>query len=111
MVNELIWPALAEPNRRRMLDVLRVQPCAVGELARRVGLAQPQTSKHLGVLRAAGLVTVHADAQRRVYQAEPSALAEIDTWLAPYRQMWNTSLDALETHLDKNPLAAEEDQK
>jgi DNA-binding transcriptional ArsR family regulator len=110
-VNELIWPALAEPNRRRILDVLRVQPCAVGELARYVGLGQPQTSKHLGVLRAAGLVTVHPDAQRRVYQSRPSALAEIDSWLAPYRKLWTTSLDALEMHLDQNPLLPGEEPK
>ena len=99
-VSNAIWLALAEPHRRRMLDVLRRQPCAVGELSIRLGLAQPQTSKHLRVLRSAGLVSVHADAQRRIYRAEPAALAELDAWLAPYRRMWTTSLDALGDHLD-----------
>lgn len=99
MSNDL-WLALAEPNRRRMLDVLRRQPCAVGELAHRVGLGQPQTSKHLRVLRSAGLVEVRADAQRRIYHSQPRALAELDAWLAPYRHMWMASLDALELHLE-----------
>jgi DNA-binding transcriptional ArsR family regulator len=99
-MTEQTWHAIAERNRRRMLDALRQQPCAVGELAEQVGLGQPQTSKHLRILRSAGLVSVHSDGQRRIYRARPMALAELDEWLEPYRQMWTTSLDALEEHLD-----------
>lgn len=102
-VDDRIWTALAEPHRRSMLDVLRVRPCAVGELSQRVGLAQPQTSKHLRVLRSAGLVSAHAEAQRRIYRAEPAALAELDAWLAPYRAMWTASLDRLGAFLDTSP--------
>jgi DNA-binding transcriptional ArsR family regulator len=99
MVADTIWHALAESNRRRILDVLRQQPCAVGELADRIGLGQPQTSKHLRVLRSAGLVSVHSDAQRRIYRPRPMALAEVDAWLEPYRRLWAGSLDALEEYV------------
>ncbi|WP_068273316.1 ArsR/SmtB family transcription factor [Aldersonia kunmingensis] len=110
-MSDSIWAALAEPRRRDILDVLRRAPCAVGELSERVGLAQPQTSKHLRVLRSAGLVTAHADAQRRIYRAEPNALAELDAWLAPYRAMWNTGLDRLGDFLDSNPDSPTEEQQ
>ena len=102
-MSDKIWLALAEPNRRTILDTLRRQPCAVGELSTRIGLGQPQTSKHLRVLRSAGLVSAHADAQRRIYRAEPAALAALDAWLAPYRRLWTASLDRLGEHLDANP--------
>ncbi len=72
----------------------------VGELVRRLGLSQPLMSKHLRVLKDAGLVEVRADAQRRLYRIRPEPLAEIDHWLAPYRELWSTSLDRLERHLD-----------
>jgi DNA-binding transcriptional ArsR family regulator len=77
------------------------RPRAVNELVERLGLTQPGTSKHLRVLREAGLVRVRTDAQRRVYALEPRPLAELDVWLAPYRRLWNESLDALERHLDE----------
>ena len=79
---------LAEPQRRRILDLLRGGECLVGELAGQLGLAQPNVSKHLKVLRAAGLVEVRPDAQRRWYALRPEPLAELDAWLAPYRRLW-----------------------
>ena len=97
------FSALAEPTRRRILDLLREQPRLVGDLTKELGLSQPGTSKHLRVLREAGLVTVRRDAQRRWYELRPEPLAEIDEWLTPYRWMWDERLDALERHLDTMP--------
>ena len=94
------FAVLAEPARRQILDALRDGPRSVGELTEHVGLSQPGTSKHLRVLREAGLVTVRQDAQRRWYMLRLAPLAEMDAWLAPYRRMWEESLDALEDHLD-----------
>jgi DNA-binding transcriptional ArsR family regulator len=94
------FAVLAEPTRRRILDLLRDEPRSVGELVSELGLTQPGTSKHLKVLRDAGLVTVRRDAQRRWYELRPEPLAEVDAWLAPYRQLWSDRLDALERHLD-----------
>jgi len=101
------WSALADPNRRALLELLRERPRPVGELVDRLGLTQPGTSKHLRVLREAGLVQVRVEAQRRVYAVDPGPLAELDVWLAPYRRLWNDSLDALGRHLDRTP--SEED--
>jgi DNA-binding transcriptional ArsR family regulator len=95
------WAALAEPHRREMLMLLLEGPRPVGELVERLGLSQPGTSKHLRVLREAGLVRVSKEAQRRVYALEPAPLAELDAWLAPYRRTWKQSFDALERHLDR----------
>ena len=97
----MAWTVLAEPHRRDMLELLLERPHAVGELVERLGLSQPSTSKHLRVLREAGLVQVRAEAQRRVYAIDPAPLAELDAWLAPYRKLWDESLDALERHLDE----------
>jgi DNA-binding transcriptional ArsR family regulator len=83
-----------------MVDLLRERPRPVGELVSITGLSQPGTSKHLRVLREAGLVVAHTDAQRRVYALNSRPLAELDAWLEPYRQLWEGSLDALERHLD-----------
>lgn len=96
----MTFEVLAEPARRRILDLLRERPRLVGELSEALGLSQPGTSKHLRVLRDAGLVRVHAEAQRRRYELDPAPLAEIDAWLAPYRRMWADRFDALERHLD-----------
>jgi DNA-binding transcriptional ArsR family regulator len=96
------WSALADPNRRAALELLLERPRPVGELVERLGLTQPGTSKHLRVLRDAGLVRVHQRAQQRVYAVEPGPLAELDAWLAPYRRLWSESLDALERHLDRS---------
>lgn len=95
-----IWSALGDPHRRAVLDVLRVRECSVTELVDAVGLTQPSTSKHLRVLRDAGLVRVRKDAQRRVYAIDTGPMAELDEWLAPYRALWNDRLDALGRHLD-----------
>jgi len=100
-VTDLIWSALADPHRRAMLDALRNAPCPVGELAGALGLSQPMTSKHLRVLRNADLVLVRKQAQQRIYAVNPQRMAEIETWLAPYRKLWNERLDALADHLDQ----------
>jgi len=92
---------LAEPRRRAILELLRDGERPVGELVDRVGLSQPAVSKHLRVLKEAGLVEVRADAQRRLYRIRPEPLAELDEWLASYRELWTTHLDRLEDHLDR----------
>ncbi|MQA86936.1 MAG: metalloregulator ArsR/SmtB family transcription factor [Streptosporangiales bacterium] len=97
------FDVLAEPTRRRILDLLLERPRLVGELTEQLGLSQPGTSKHLRVLRDAGLVRVRVDAQRRWYELRPEPLVELDTWLAPYRRLWADRLDALEQHLDTMP--------
>lgn len=97
---ETLWAVLAEPNRRAVLDLLRAGPRTVGEIAQELGLAQPAASKHLKVLREAGLVRVSADAQRRIYELDPVPLALLDEWLHPYRKLWNDRLDDLGRHLD-----------
>jgi DNA-binding transcriptional ArsR family regulator len=91
---------VAEPTRRRILDLVRDRERSVGELVERLALSQPGVSKHLRVLREAGLVRVRQDAQRRWYQLDAEPLAEIDAWLEPYREFWAGRLDALEQHLD-----------
>src|ERR687886_2431968 len=94
---------LAEPTRRRILDLLREGERPVGELVRELGASQPAVSKHLRVLRDAGVVSARVDAQRRLYRVEPGPLRELDVWLAPYRVLWGERLDALEHHLDAMP--------
>ena len=94
------FDVLAEPTRRRILDLLREQERPVNELVGRLELSQPGVSKHLRVLREAGLVEVRQDAQRRLYRVRAEPLAEIEAWLAPYRRLWAGTLDALEHHLD-----------
>jgi DNA-binding transcriptional ArsR family regulator len=95
------FEVLAEPRRREILDLLRERERTVGELVERIPISQPGVSKHLRVLRDAGLVVARADAQRRVYGIRPEPLSEIDAWLAPYRRLWADRLDALERHLDE----------
>ena len=97
------FAVLADPSRREILDLLRNGERPVNDLVDRLTLTQPTVSKHLKVLREAGLVDVRQDAQRRWYRIRPAPLAEIDAWLAPYRRMWEHSLDALERHLDTMP--------
>ena len=97
------FAAVAEPSRRLILDLLRERERPVGELVDRVRMSQPGVSKHLRVLREAGLVKVRADGRRRLYGLQPQPLAEVDEWLAPYRQHWGERLDALERHLEENP--------
>lgn len=93
--------AIAEPTRRRIVDVLRLRECSVSDLVAMVGLSQPAVSKHLRVLREAGVVSVRVRAQQRIYRLEPGPFRELDAWLAPYRALWTHHLAALERHLDE----------
>jgi DNA-binding transcriptional ArsR family regulator len=93
--------ALAEPRRLQILDLLRDGERPVGDLVVRLGISQPAVSKHLRVLKNAGLVEARTDAQRRLYRIRPEPLAELDEWLATYRELWTTHLDRLEDHLDQ----------
>ena len=97
------YAALAEPSRRRILDLLRERERSVNELVDRVGLSQPGVSKHLKVLREAGLVSVRPDGKQRFYGLRGEPLAEVADWLEPYREHWDARLDALERHLEENP--------
>jgi DNA-binding transcriptional ArsR family regulator len=96
-----VFQALGEPRRLEILDLLRDGERPVGELVDQLGVSQPGVSKHLRILKDAGLVDVRADAQRRLYRIRPEPLAELDEWLASYRRMWSTHLDRLEDHLDR----------
>jgi len=91
---------LAEPTRRRILDQLLDRPRTVGDLVAELNVSQPSVSKHLRVLRDAGVVEARRDAQRRIYELRPQALAEVLAWVEPYRRLWSDRLDALERHLD-----------
>ena len=97
------YGALAEPHRRQILDLLRERERPAGELVEHLSLSQPGVSKHLKVLREAGLVAVRADGKRRLYTLRAEPLAEVDAWLAGYRAFWSDRLDDLERHLEKNP--------
>jgi DNA-binding transcriptional ArsR family regulator len=99
-MSAVAFEVLAEPARRRILDDVRDKERSVGELVKRLKLSQPGVSKHLRVLRDAGLVEVRKDAQRRLYRVRPEPLAELDAWLEPYRQLWEKRFDALEQHLE-----------
>ncbi len=90
---------LAEPNRRKLLDALVDGPQSVSALVGAIGMSQPVVSKHLKILRDAGLVHVTPDGQRRLYSVNPEPLSELDDWLAKYRELWAGRLDALEAHL------------
>jgi len=94
------FEVVAEPNRRRILDLLLEGERPVGDLVRELAVSQPAVSRHLRVLRDAGLVDVRSDAQRRLYRVRSEPLRAIDDWLAPYRAQWTARLDDLERHLD-----------
>ncbi|MBS1861035.1 MAG: helix-turn-helix transcriptional regulator [Actinobacteria bacterium] len=95
-----VFEAVAEGSRRVILDLLARGPRPVGEIVTATGLSQPNASRHLRILREAGLVASRADGQRRIYELRPAGLAELIGWVAPYQALWKTSLDALERHLD-----------
>ena len=97
------FTAIAEPARRRILELLRRRERSVNELVEQLKLSQPGVSKHLRVLREAGLVSVRPDGRRRWYGLRAEPLAELDEWLAPYREYWGGRLDALEQHLALTP--------
>jgi DNA-binding transcriptional ArsR family regulator len=94
---------IAEPSRRLILDELRAGERPVGALVERLAISQPAVSKHLRVLRDAGLVTVRPQGQRRLYRVRVEPLIELDRWLEPYREMWRHSLDKLQDHLSEPP--------
>ncbi|MFF5475756.1 ArsR/SmtB family transcription factor [Streptomyces sp. NPDC012935] len=108
MADASLWTALADPHRRAIVALLLERPRPVGEIVDACGLSQPSTSKHLKVLREAGLVQVRQDAQRRVYALNPAPIAELDAWLDPYRRLWNTSLDRLGRRLEETSVGPEE---
>jgi DNA-binding transcriptional ArsR family regulator len=96
-----VFEVLAEPRRRQILDLVRGGELSVNELVARLRMNQPAVSKHLRVLREAGLVGVRVDEQRRLYRLIPAPLREVELWLAPYREAWESSLDKLGRHLDQ----------
>ena len=100
-MNANILSALAEPNRLRIIELLREQPYSVGEIAERLWIRQPQVSKHLRVLSEAGLVEVHPSAQQRIYQLQPTHFKELDNWLETFRRIWDTRLDNLDEYLQE----------
>jgi DNA-binding transcriptional ArsR family regulator len=95
--------ALGDPHRRAILDLLRAAERPVGKLVEPLGLTQPAVSKHLRVLREAGLVEVRVSGPWRFYRVAPEPLRDLDAWLAPYRELWERSIDRLERHLDEMP--------
>jgi DNA-binding transcriptional ArsR family regulator len=97
------YAALAEPHRRQILDLLRERERSVNDLVSRLKISQPGVSKHLRVLRDAGLVDVRPEGRRRWYGLRAQPLEEVDEWLEPYREYWAGRLNALERHLEENP--------
>lgn len=93
--------ALADESRRTVLEILRDHPATAGELAEALPIARPGVSRHLRVLREAGLVEVQQDAQRRIYHLRPDALAEVDDWLGNYRALWQNRMAALRTEISR----------
>jgi DNA-binding transcriptional ArsR family regulator len=102
------FEVLSEPNRRRILDLLLAQECPVGTLVEEMGVSQPSVSKHLRVLRQAGLVDCRTDAQRRVYRVRTEPLRDVDEWLAPYRERWASRLDGPEEEPERIHGSADE---
>jgi DNA-binding transcriptional ArsR family regulator len=97
----VVFDVIAERHRRQILDLLRLRERSVGELVKVLAVSQPAVSKHLRLLRDAGLVESRVEAQRRVYRVRVEPLLEVDEWLAPYRMLWSASLNRLERHLDQ----------
>src|SRR5215475_13176335 len=98
---ESVFEIIAEPNRRAILSLLVSSQQSVGEIERQLRMPQPTVSKHLRVLREAGFVEATVDAQRRLYRLRPGPFQEVDAWLAQFRRLWSTHIDALERHLDR----------
>ncbi|EGK13185.1 regulatory protein ArsR [Desmospora sp. 8437] len=96
-----MWSALAEPNRLQIVELLRSGPLSVGEITERLGLRQPQASKHLRVLSDAGIVEVHAVANRRIYKLRQQAFQEMDLWLDSFRCVWDEKFDRLDDYLQE----------
>ena len=102
---DTVLHALADESRRTVLEILRDHPASAGELAEALPIARPGVSRHLRVLREAGLVDVRQDAQRRIYTLRPEALVELDEWLGEYRRLWENRLDALHTEIARGKKA------
>jgi DNA-binding transcriptional ArsR family regulator len=102
---DAVLQALADQSRRTVLEILREHPATAGELADALPIARPGVSRHLRVLREAGLVEVRQEAQRRIYSLRPEALVEVDAWLAGYRALWEHRLDALHTEIARGKRA------
>ena len=102
--------ALAEPNRLHIVELLRDNPRSVGEIVTELGLNQPQVSKHLKVLVEAGIVEVQKDAQRRIYKLKPQPLQELNTWLEPYRRIWEERFDRLDAFLQQMQAPSEDNK-
>jgi DNA-binding transcriptional ArsR family regulator len=96
---DTVLHALGDESRRTMLEILRDHPATAGELAEALPIARPGVSRHLRVLREAGLVEVEQQAQWRIYKLRPEALTELDSWLGRYRTLWEQRLDALHTEI------------
>ena len=106
MTTTEVLEAITDPTRRRILDAVRGGECSVGELVEIVGMHQPGVSRHLKVLRDAGLVEARSDANRRLYRLRPEPLRELDAWLEPFRVEWSNRLDSLERHLERTAAPA-----
>ena len=106
MTADGVLEAIVEPTRRRILDAVRTEERSVTELVELLGISQPGVSRHLRILRDAGLVTVRSDAQRRLYSLRSEPLRELDDWLEPYRSEWSTRFDALGRHLERTAPSA-----
>ena len=102
---DAVLQALADQSRRTVLEILRTRPATAGELADALPIARPGVSRHLRVLREAGLVDVRQEAQRRIYSLRPDALVEVDEWLANYRALWQNRMDALHTEIARGKKA------
>lgn len=100
-MNSTTFAALAEPSRLQIVDLLRERPSAVGDIAEALGIRQPQASKHLRVLRDAGIVAVEPVARRRIHHLRPEAFTEIGTWADSFTQTWEARLDSLGAYLDQ----------
>jgi DNA-binding transcriptional ArsR family regulator len=108
---ESVFEIIAEPNRRAILSLLVSSQRSVGEIERHLRMPQPTVSKHLRVLRDAGFVEATVDAQRRLYRLKPESLRELETWLAPFRQLWSARVDALEQYLERMDIAPPKKRK
>jgi DNA-binding transcriptional ArsR family regulator len=102
---DAVLQALGDQSRRTLLGILRDHPATAGELSDALPIARPGVSRHLRVLREAGLVTVRQEAQRRIYSLRPEPLVEVDEWLADYRLLWQNRLDALHTEIARGKKA------
>src|SRR5205807_4793835 len=98
-IMKTLWTALADPNREHIVELLRDGPLTVGELTRRLGLQQPQVSKHLKVLSEAAIVEVQPQANRRIYQLRREPFQELESWLHSFRRLWEERFDRLDAYL------------